>query len=133
MLLNYRKHFVIFAILLIILGTGQLVFAQQVDGPTITIPVVFHVVGTQISNPSIFAQEVDILNEAFNPSPETLSKLPVNIRNRVGRTKIRFRLVDQEPNGNPSQGYTLSLQDNPREHKVSQFRKTLNLPTKSKK
>lgn len=82
------------------------------EAPIITVPVVVHVLyrneSQNIPIDQIQAQ-IDVLNRDFAGLNADLDKVPTPFREVAGFTRIQFKLADQDPNGNFTNGVTRTL------------------------
>ena len=77
--------------------------------PTITVPVVVHVLfaaeAENISDAQIHGQ-IAVLNQDFQRKNPDRSQTPAPFRGAIGNPKVRFRLAVRDPNGSPTTGIT---------------------------
>lgn len=82
------------------------------EAPIITVPVVVHVLyrneSQNIPMDQIQAQ-IDVLNRDFAGLNADMDKVPSPFREVAGFTRIQFKLADQDPEGNFTNGVTRTL------------------------
>lgn len=79
-----------------------------------TIPIVVHVVyrtdEENISDEQIMSQ-IEVLNQDFQSTNPDLNNVPDAFKNYIGNPRIRFQLVDKDPNGGATNGITRTKTD----------------------